>query len=289
MNDRSLQPLCAVCGEPVPGVDGRRAVRCEPCFDAFLRSVDAGFLEHYAEFGVRARQVVAETCLRALVLASPPDRKLLGITVYEQFVASATDLIGLVGAIRGRSRQPIARSFLDFRLDAETASRFFAGTAALSGGEFLAALGLPLPEAVRTALPKKVARDVVQSLRQVVADLPRLREFRDLGERALVLAADHFGAGVALAARTEWAAGRELSAGQVASIALDARRGRLDIAALRIDEERLAQVVDAIDVMTRLARNITYALVTLTEPDTFLNGFADPPRVKAGRVPGPHA
>ncbi|MFN8558159.1 MAG: hypothetical protein U0531_12740 [Dehalococcoidia bacterium] len=84
-----------------------------------------------------------------------------------------------------------------------------------------------------------------------------------LGERALALAADHFGGAGALAGRTEWLAGRELAPGQVASVALDPRRGRLDIAALRVDEERLAQVVDAIDVMTRLARNLAYAFMSI--------------------------
>jgi hypothetical protein len=41
-----------------------------------------------------------------------------------------------------------------------------------------------------------------------------------------------------------------------------------------VDEERLAQVVDAIDVMTRLARNLTYAFVTLYDDPAFRDGFA---------------
>ena len=282
MTERALQPLCAVCGQPVPEVEGGRAVRCGPCFETYLRSVDAGFLEHYAEFGVRSRQVIAETCLRALVLANAADRKLLAMSVYEQFVAAASDLIALVAALRARRAAPISHTFLDFRLDADGARRFFADAASLSGMEMLDALGLPAPERVQPGLPKKIGRDVTRSLREALADLARLNEFRDLGERALVQAADHFGAGVTLADRTGWLAGRELTPGQVASVALDARRGRLEIAALRVDEDRLAQVVDAIDVMTRLARNLTYAFVTLHEPSAFLNGFRDPPRVRAG-------
>lgn len=282
MTDRSLQPLCAECGRPVAGVDGTRAVRCGPCFDGYLRSVDAGFLEHYAEFGARARRVVAETCLRALVLANAGDRKLLGMTVYEQFVGAASDLIALVAALRARAAVPIARTFLDFRPDDEAVRGFFGDVAALSGVELLAAVGLPAPERVQPGLPRATQRDVTRALRDALADLARLSEFRDLGERALVLAAGHFAGAAALADRTAWLAGRELSAGQVASVALDARRGRLDIAALRVDEERLAQVVDAIDVMTRLARNLTYAFVTLHEPAAFRNGFRDTPRVQAG-------
>jgi hypothetical protein len=282
MSERSLQPLCTACGRPVEGVEGERGVRCEPCFDAYLRSVDAGFLEHYAEFGVRARRVVAETCLRALVLANAADRKLLGLTIYEQFVGAATDLMALVAALRARAAAPIARTFLEFRPDAETARRFFADLCLTGGVDFLAALGLPPPERVQPALPRAVNRDVVRALREALADLARLRDLRDLGERALALAAAHFQAGVTVAGRTGHLAGRELSPAQVASVALDARRGRLDIAALRVDEERLAQVVDAIDVMTRLARNLTYAFVTLHEPEAFAAGFRDPPRVRAG-------
>jgi hypothetical protein len=283
MTDRAIQPLCAGCGKPVEGAgEGGRAVRCAPCFDGYLRGVDAGFLEHYAEFGARSRQVVAETCLRALVLANVGDRKLLGMAVYEQFVAAASDLIALVAALRARAEMPISRAMLEFQLDADSARRFFADVASLSGAELLAALDLPLPERVRPGLPRTVNRDVTRALRQALADLGRLNEFRDLGERALVQASDHFRGGTVSAERTAWLAGRELSPGQVASVALDLRRGRLDIAALRVDEERLAQVVDGIDVMTRLTRNLIYAFVTLHEPEAFRLGFRDTPRVRAG-------
>ena len=282
MAERALQPPCAVCGRPVEGVEGGRAVRCAPCFDQYLRSVDAGFLQHFAEFGARSRRVMAETCLRALVLANVGDRKLLGMQVYEQFVGAASDLIALVAALRARSAAPLARTFLDFRLDREAAAQFFADVAALGGVELLTALGLPSPERVPPGLGPKVERDLVRALREVIVDLGRLNDFCDLGQRALVSATDHFGGGVALIDRTAWLAGRELTAVQVASVALDAGRGRLDIAALRVDEERLAQVVDSIDVMTHLTRNLIHAFLTVHEPAAFLNGFADAPRVRAG-------
>lgn len=281
MTDRALQPLCAACGRAVVGVDGSRGVRCSPCFDVYLRSVDAAFLEHYAEFGARSRQVVAETCLRALVLANVGDRKLLGMTVYEQFVHAASDLVALVAALRARSAAPIARTFLEFHLDAAGARRFFADVAALSGVEMLAALGLPAPGPSRPGR-RGAERDVTRALQDALADLRRLNDFRDLGERALVVASDHLRNGVTLAERTGWLAGRELSPTQVASIAMDTRNGRLDIAALRVDEERLAQVVDGIDVMTRLTRNFIYAFVHTHAPGAFLNGFPSAPRVRAG-------
>ena len=61
----------------------------------------------------------------------------------------------------------------------------------------------------------------------------------------------------------------------MASIALDNARGRLDIAALRIDEERLEQVVNGVDIFTRLARNLIHAFLTLHEPEQFEHGFDD--------------
>ncbi len=282
MTNNALQPLCASCGQAVVGVDGSRGVRCGPCFDTYLRSVDADFLDHYAEFGARSRQVVAETCLRALVLANTGDRKLLGMTIYEQFVNSASDLVALVAALRARSVAPIARTFLDFHLDAEDARRFFAGVATLSGVEMLATLGLPAPAPARPGRARGGEADVSRALRLALADLHRLSDFRDLGERALALASDHLRNGVTLAERTGWLAGRELSPTQVAAIAMDTRSGRIDIAALRVDEERLAQVVDAIDVMTRLTRNIIHAFVHTHEPAAFINGFPHAPRVRAG-------
>lgn len=279
-----LQPHCVTCGHAVDGVSGPGAVRCADCFDTYLRSVDAPFLEHWAEFGARSRQVVAESCMRALVLANIGDRKLLGMSIYEQFVGAASDLIALTEALRLRSTAPIARTFMDFRLDAEAASRFFADVGWLSGVEFLATLGLPHPDTVRPGLPKQVQKDTTRALRQAVAGFGRLTGFRELGERALVAASDHFRAGAVSAGSTGWLAGRELTPGQVASIAVDARRGRLDIAALRVDEARLAQVIDAIDVLTTLGRAITYAFVTLHDQAEFEDGFREVHAAAARRV-----
>ncbi len=282
MSSNSLQPLCLNCGQPVEGAGRNQAVRCGDCFDGFLRSVDAGFLEHYASFGVRSRQVIAETCLRALVLANPADRKILGLTIYEQFIGASTDLMALVAALRSRVSVPIARAFMDFRLSPEVTARFFADAARLSGVELLATVGLPPPETRHPSLPDKVGKDVTRSLREVLADLHRLNEFRELGERALGLAAAHFRAGVLPAGDTRWLAGRDISPAQVASVAMDARRGRLEVAALRVDEARLEQVIDAIDVMTRLSRNLAYAFATLHDDADFTGGFVAVKRVHAG-------
>jgi hypothetical protein len=94
MATREIEARCVACGAPLAGHDGR-AVRCAACFETYLRGVDAGFLDNLSRFGIRGRQVVAETCLRALVLANADDRKLLGMQIYQQFVQSASDFIAL--------------------------------------------------------------------------------------------------------------------------------------------------------------------------------------------------
>lgn len=282
-HESRLVPLCAECGRPVHAEpDGSRAVRCAPCFDVYLRGIDAGFIEHFAEFGARSRQVIAETSLRALVLANAGDRKLLALHVYEQFVAAASDLIALMAALRGRRETPISRAMLEFRLDSDTAHRFFADVARLGGADLLHMLDLPLPERAAISLPGKAGKDVTRALKRALEDLRRLAGFRELGERALVQASDHLRAGAVPAGRTAWLAGREISATQVASIAIDAGRGRLDIAALRVDEDRLAQVVDGIDVMTRLTRDIIYAFTALHDDGSFRDGFREAAEVRAG-------
>jgi glutathione S-transferase len=135
---------------------------------------------------------------------------------------------------------------------------------------------LPTAERLPSALNGGAGKEVARALRRATDDLRRLGEFRELGERALVQAAEHFHAGAVPVARTGWLAGREVSAAQVASVALDRGRGRLDIAALRVDEERLAQVVDGIDVFTRLTRDIIYAFTALHTPESFQHAFPDP-------------
>src|SRR5689334_10245922 len=81
--------------------------RCPACFDTYLTGLDAGFLESYRKFGCRSRLVVAETCLRGLVLASPEHRKILAMTIFEQYVQSMNDLAGIFIALRNRNQAPV--------------------------------------------------------------------------------------------------------------------------------------------------------------------------------------
>ena len=106
------------------------STRCPACFDNYLRSLDVGFLDSYRRFGCRSRLVVAETCLRGLVVESPDHRKALAKTIFEQYLLSLTDLVGLFAAFGRRQTAPIVKTFLEFRLDAASVAEFYRGVAA---------------------------------------------------------------------------------------------------------------------------------------------------------------
>jgi len=275
MPSREVEGRCVVCGAPAHREHAGRGVRCADCFATYLRGIDAAFLDNLSRFGIRGHRLVAETCLRALVLANADDRKLLGMTIYEQFVLSASALVALHRALRLRHAKPIAESYLTFQHDAVAARAFFAELGVHGPAGMLAAVGLPSPAAL-PAIPgmgRKERRDLDRSLQEAVSDLERLSAIQDLGERALAMATSHLRGGLALADRTQWLAGRAISPNQVASIALDSNAGRLDVAAVRVDEERLEQVVDGIDVFTRLARNLIHAFLTLHDGRELAAGY----------------
>ena len=69
MSERSLEATCPECGRPLSFHSSEeRPVRCDECFDGYLREIDNDFLASYGQLGVTSRRVVAETCLRGLVL-----------------------------------------------------------------------------------------------------------------------------------------------------------------------------------------------------------------------------
>jgi hypothetical protein len=279
MPAREIEARCAVCSAPVVTDAQGRAVRCAACFETYLRGIDAAFLDNLSRFGVRSRQVVAETCLRALVLANADDRKLLGMTIYEQFVQAAADLIALHRALRRRQVQPVAQSFLEFKLDGPAVRAFFTELSLEGPAAMLAAVNLPHPAALPPlpGMDRRDRRDIERALRDAVRDFDELIRYQELGERALAVAAEHLRGGTTLADRTQWVAGRPISPNQVASIALNAEGGRLDIAAVRVDEERMEEVVNGIDIFTRLSRNLIHAFLTLHHPREFEAGFRDRP------------
>lgn len=266
---------CPSCETLLDGAAGDGA-RCPACFARSLREVDAEFLDNYAGFGARSRIVVAEACLRALVLSDVADRKLLAIQVYDQFVAAATDLIGLYYALLERRSTPITQAMLGFRLDVPRAVAFFDDLLSRGPIEMLAALGLPHPEQVEArggSLDRRERRQVREALQEALGDLERLGDFRAVGEQALVGAAQRLRGPMALAERSSLLPGGRLGPGQVAAVALDEARRGVEINVLSTDEETLGAVVDGIEVITRLVRNIIFAFVSLHGPAQFRSGF----------------
>lgn len=261
-------PICLECGARTD--PDHRAERCDLCLDIDLRSIDAAFLDSYARFGARSRQVVAEACLRALVLSDLADRKILGVAVYEQFVQASVDLINLYYALQERDQRSIAHSFLRFNLDQVHCLNFFADVIEFSSTDLLDLLGLVHPDRVPLLFPdmtKRESRELVKTLREVLADIDRLSDFQEIGETALVRASEQMHAVSALTDRFPWADAGRLGGDQVASLAIDLHRGRISLNALNVDESRLGEVVDGIDVMTRLTRNLIYAFLSINSPE----------------------
>ena len=253
--------LCSDCGAAVELHTGES--RCPACFDRYLFGLDAGFLESYRRFGCRSHLVVAETCLRGLVLDTLEHRKVLAMTIFEQYIGAMSDLAGLFLALRNRHAAPILRSFLEFRLDAAGAAVFFDGVRSLSDADLCRALDLPLPGEVAGRCPhlgREDAYSLAVAVHHVVQDLRRATERGDAAALALAQLAGQAGS-VVLAADARWldGAGPDLTPDQVALFALDARRRALHVQGLTADEGAMGRVVDAIDTATRAASNLIYA------------------------------
>ncbi|MHB8577334.1 MAG: hypothetical protein ACYDCQ_18635 [Dehalococcoidia bacterium] len=269
---------CDDCGVAIATEDQSAGeTRCLRCSDLFLRRSDAAFLDSYARLGARGRLVVAEACLRQLVLSDTGDRKLLAMSVYEQFVAAATDLIGLYHALDNRREAPIIKGILGFKLDVPRALAFFEELLSRGPTAFIGALGLPHPEQVRllaSDLDARERRQVWAALTETLADLDRLVAFQEIGERALVSAATQLRGPVALADQTAWLP-HPAEASQVAALAMDRDGRHVEVNLLNTDEDTLGAVVDGIDTMTRLTRNIIFAFVSLHAPVDFRSGFPE--------------
>lgn len=281
MTERSLESTCRDCGRTLAVQPWEeRPVRCEPCFDGYLRGVDNEFLASYGELGVIGRRTVAETCLRALVLENPPQRKLLAMAIMEQFLLATSDLIGLHAALRGHERASIARSFLSFQLDADACADFFAELRDSEDADLLGALGLPAAELIETSYPGLQADERHELSVAVEALVRDLRTTVERPERAALLS-ELAGQASATAsplgpslARAGWLTD-DLQAHQVASLALDEGRRRLLVRAVPVDEHRLAEVIDAIDCMTRAASNLIYAYLTVQDEEARIEALTE--------------
>ena len=256
------EDTCSDCGTALE--HSHEGERCLVCFERYLYDIDVGFLENYRKFGCRSRLVVAETCLRGLVLDTPEHRKVLAMTIFEQYVQAMNDLAGLFVAIRNKDNAPILKSFMEFRLDARNAAAFFDAVQSVTDVELCTALDLPLPGQVRYLYPnlnEKDSYDTAVAIYQLVQDLRKATSQGNEAAIALAQLAGQSGAAV-LASDASWLnndASRKLTPDQVALLVLDSRRRSVYVQGISAEEGAMGQVVDAIDTVTRAASNMIYA------------------------------
>ncbi len=271
MTDTSLEALCRDCGRPLSTHDGgTKPVRCETCFDGFMQARDIEFLSSYAELGVTSRRVIAETSLRALVLESPPARKVLAMNIMEQYVQAAGDLVGLFYALKQRGQQPIMRAFLEFKLDRPSAMAFFQELASTPQHEMLASLGLPTPDEIERVCPslsKSDVRDLKRAMVQMLGDLKRTSEMGETAALALAQAAGEQRSGAALTKQSKWLDSVGLRPDQIAAISIDEGRRTINVTAISVDEKRLQNVVSEIGAMTNAASSLIYAVLTMEQEE----------------------
>jgi hypothetical protein len=115
---------------------------------------------------------------------------------------------------------------------------------------------------------------VVLALNVAVRDLRNTAQ-RNSSAYLLAELAGSVRGGPALANQTSWLPQDGLRADQVASIVLDERRRRLVVQAVPVDEHRLAEVVDAIDTMTRAASNLIYAYLMVQDEEARVKALAE--------------
>jgi len=266
MPERAIEQTCRDCGRPLSFHSGSQAVRCAACFESFLSDRDISFLESYGQLGVTSRRVVAETCLRALVMESPPHRKVLAMQILDEYVRAAGDMIGLFYGLRARGKQPLMRAVLDFKLDRGSALAFFREIANPPADDLLRSLGLPMPEQISAtcpALSKADERDLRLDMVQMLGDIKRIGDMGEGVMLALAQAAGERHGGAALTKQSDWLDGIGLQPNQVASISIDEQRRTVNIAAISVDEKRLQSIVSAIGAMTHVSSTLIYATLTM--------------------------
>jgi hypothetical protein len=252
--------VCEDCG--VVAVEREASTRCPACFERHLYDIDVGFLDSFRKFGARSRTIVAETCMRGLVLASPEHRKILAMQIFEQYVLALSDLAGLFSALLNRANAPIMKTFMEFKLDQPSALRFFEAIQSRSDVEVCRLLGLPLPDEVGQACPHLNEDDQYQlavAIYHLAQDLRKTTEQGSEGALALAELAGRIG-GAVIAADTRWMeAEAQTSPDQVAMLMLDSRRRAIHVQGISADEHVMAKVVDAVDTVTRASSNLIFS------------------------------
>ncbi len=252
---------CADCGTEVLAEEA--GARCPVCFERYLYSLDVGFLDSYRKFGCKSPAIVAETCLRGLVLAAPEHRKILASTIFQQYIQAMTDLAGLFTALRERSQAPILKSFSEFRLDANNAVAFYEAVQSVNDLQLCAALELPAPVQVAEACPhldEVEAYQVAVAIYHLVQDLRKATDRGGPAAEALAQLNQNLGSAL-ISENARWmtGVGPGLSPDQVAMLVLDARKQAFTVQGLSADERVMEHVVDAITTVTRASSNLIFA------------------------------
>jgi hypothetical protein len=268
--ERALEATCRDCGRPLSMHGESSPARCEACFEGFLSIRDADFLSSYHELGVSSRRVVAETALRALVMESPPHRKVLAMHIMEQYVLSASDLVGLYAAIKNRGHAPVMKTFMDFQLDRPSSVAFFREITNTPVDELLQSLGLPMPDAIAERCPslsKGDVKDLKRAMEQMLYDLDYTGRMGETAALALAQMAGERLGGAALVQQSAWLDNVGLRGDQVASMAIDGKRRTVNLTAITVDEKKLQNIITNINAMTRAAQNLIYAVLTMYQED----------------------
>jgi hypothetical protein len=201
---------------------------------------------------------------------NPRHRKILAMNIMEQYVLTASDLIGLYAALNQRGRAPVMRTFLEFKLDHATAVGFFREITNTPTPELLAGIGLPMPGALAQRCPslsRRDLKDLERAMEQMLYDLSYTVNPGESAALALAQMAGESRIGPALANQSMWLDNVGLRKDQVASLALDPRRRTVNITAISVDEKKLENVISTINAMTRAAENLIYAVLSMYQED----------------------
>lgn len=271
MNSREIATTCMDCHAVLPGGrGGAGAKRCLACFHRELVDVERGFLDHYAEFGALSHRVVAENAARGVVMGSPGERKILALSIFDEFLRAAGDLIGLYHALKRRGERPVVQSITEFRLDPNLTCEFFLGLAALQDEELMGHLGLPQPERIAALFPAWDREDLkfaAVALWRAMHGLRGVTSDGTMSEVNLVAALMHHRSGSPAAGHTEWTRDIDLLPEQVALLYVDPARRELAAERFSAGEAEVNRALVGIDAVSRATSDLAYAYALLHHPD----------------------
>ena len=231
---------------------------CVECFASYLDTLEVPFLEQYSRFGAKSRRTVAEALFRALVVADPDDRKVMGMRIVEEYLGAAGELMALYLALRNRGQSPVIRTFMDFELSESSVAVFRALTDGRSQDQLLRDLGFPTLTDLEAAKPEIRKRDFKQMRAAINAIPDGLERVGRLEARALLQLHDGLKKSGTLAQRVDWIPERGIQQHQVALLVLEHRQRVLVTHALSIEQPQLEVFVGAIDQITQAARDLIW-------------------------------